>query len=66
MQAANVTLGIPSFDTMNTQDYIELEQQYGADNYHPLDVVITKGQGVWIWEIDWALEKIELVLTTTC
>ncbi|GAB4342069.1 MAG: ornithine--oxo-acid transaminase [Leptolyngbyaceae cyanobacterium] len=35
-----------------TQDYIELETIYGADNYHPLDVVITKGQGVWVWDIE--------------
>ena len=26
---------------MNTQDYIKLEEEYGAHNYHPLDVVIT-------------------------
>ncbi|WP_099071227.1 ornithine--oxo-acid transaminase [Nostoc linckia] len=52
MQAANVTLGISNFNIMNTQDYIELEQQYGADNYHPLDVVITKGEGVWVWDIE--------------
>ncbi|MGC8711869.1 MAG: aminotransferase class III-fold pyridoxal phosphate-dependent enzyme, partial [Leptodesmis sp.] len=35
-----------------TQDYIDLETIYGADNYHPLDVVITKGQGVWVWDIE--------------
>ncbi|MDF5730530.1 MAG: ornithine--oxo-acid transaminase [Rhizonema sp. PD38] len=52
MQVANVTLGIPYFNTMNTLDYIELEQRYGANNYHPLDVVITKGEGVWIWDIE--------------
>ena|GEM_PF-5475604 len=34
------------------QDYIDLETVYGADNYHPLDVVITKGQGVWVWDIE--------------
>ncbi len=37
---------------MNNQDYIELEQKYGADNYHPLDVVITQGKGVWVWDIE--------------
>ncbi|WP_414527002.1 ornithine--oxo-acid transaminase [Nodularia chucula] len=52
MQAANLMLGISDFNIINTQDYIELEQQYGADNYHPLDVVITKGEGVWIWDIE--------------
>ena len=37
---------------LTTQDYIDLETTYGADNYHPLDVVITEGQGVWVWDID--------------
>lgn len=32
--------------------YIELEERYGAHNYHPLDVVITKGQGVWVEDVD--------------
>jgi ornithine--oxo-acid transaminase len=37
---------------MNSQDYIELEQKYGANNYHPLDVVLTKGEGVWVYDVD--------------
>ena len=37
---------------MNTQDYIELEEQYGAHNYHPLDVIITRGEGVWVYDIE--------------
>ncbi|XGV86171.2 MAG: ornithine--oxo-acid transaminase [Limnothrix sp. BL-A-16] len=37
---------------LTNQDYIDLETTYGADNYHPLDVVITEGQGVWVWDID--------------
>lgn len=37
---------------LTTQDYIDLETTYGADNYHPLDVVITKGQGVWVWDVE--------------
>ena len=37
---------------MNTQDYIELEEHYGAQNYQPLDVVITRGEGVWVYDID--------------
>lgn len=36
----------------NAQDYIDLETRYGANNYHPLDVVITKGKGVWVWDTD--------------
>ncbi|HEY9153306.1 MAG TPA: ornithine--oxo-acid transaminase, partial [Anaerolineales bacterium] len=37
---------------MNSQDYIALEEQYGAHNYHPLDVVITRGEGVWVYDVD--------------
>jgi len=37
---------------MNTQDYIKLEDQYGAHNYHPLDVVIDKAEGVWVYDVD--------------
>jgi ornithine--oxo-acid transaminase len=37
---------------MNTQDYIDLECEYGAMNYKPLDVVLTRGQGVWVWDVE--------------
>jgi ornithine--oxo-acid transaminase len=37
---------------MNTQDYIQLEEQYGAHNYHPLDVVIVRGEGVWVYDVE--------------
>lgn len=37
---------------MNSLDYIKLEDEYGAHNYHPLDVVITRGQGVWVYDVD--------------
>ena len=37
---------------MNTKDYITLEEEYGAHNYHPLDVVITRGEGVWVYDVD--------------
>ena len=33
---------------MNTQDFIKMEEQYGAHNYHPLDVVIERAEGVWV------------------
>jgi len=35
-----------------TKDYIEIEEKYGAHNYHPLDVVITKAEGVWVYDVD--------------
>lgn len=37
---------------MKTQDYIELENQLGAHNYHPLDVVLTRGEGIWVWDVE--------------
>ncbi|MBX2974907.1 MAG: ornithine--oxo-acid transaminase [Ignavibacteriaceae bacterium] len=37
---------------MNTQDFIAIEEKYGAHNYHPLDVVIEKAQGVWVWDVE--------------
>ncbi len=35
-----------------TQDYIALEEQYGAHNYHPLDVVVARGEGCWVWDVE--------------
>jgi len=32
--------------------YIALEERYGAHNYHPLDVVLTRAEGVWVWDVE--------------
>jgi ornithine--oxo-acid transaminase len=37
---------------MRTQDYIALEHRYNAHNYKPLDVVLTRGKGVWVWDVE--------------
>lgn len=37
---------------MKTQDFIHLEEFYGAHNYHPLDVVIERAEGVWVYDIE--------------
>ena len=37
---------------MNSNDYIALEEEYGAHNYHPLDVVIERAEGVWLYDVD--------------
>lgn len=37
---------------MKTQDFIQLEDRYGAHNYHPLDVVIDRAEGVWVYDVD--------------
>ncbi|MBT4345039.1 MAG: ornithine--oxo-acid transaminase [Flavobacteriales bacterium] len=35
-----------------SSDYIELENKYGAHNYHPLPVVLSKGDGVFVWDVE--------------
>jgi ornithine--oxo-acid transaminase len=37
---------------MDTSEYIYLEETYGAHNYQPLDVVLTRGEGIWVWDVD--------------
>ncbi len=37
---------------MVTKDYIEIEEKYGAHNYHPLNVVVQKAEGVWMYDVD--------------
>lgn len=37
---------------MKPLEYIELEDKYGAHNYKPLDVVLSRGQGVWVWDVE--------------
>jgi ornithine--oxo-acid transaminase len=35
-----------------TKYYLDLEEQFGAHNYHPLPVVLQKGEGVYVWDVD--------------
>jgi ornithine--oxo-acid transaminase len=37
---------------MLTNDFISLEEKYGAHNYHPLPVVLAKGEGVYLWDVE--------------
>lgn len=37
---------------MLAKDYIEIEEKYGAHNYHPLDVVIEKAEGIWVYDVE--------------
>ena len=39
-------------ECMQTKDYIELENRLGAHNYKPLDVVLARGEGIWVWDVD--------------
>lgn len=38
--------------TANSLSYIEMEDRYGAHNYHPLPVVLERGEGIWVWDVD--------------
>ena len=37
---------------MKTQEYIALEEKHGAHNYHPLDIVIQRAEGVWVYDVE--------------
>ncbi len=39
-------------EQLTSQQAIELENKYGAHNYHPLPVVLTRGEGVYVWDVD--------------
>src|SRR5258707_11873292 len=36
----------------SSRDFIEVENEYGASNYKPLDVVLSRGEGVWVWDVE--------------
>ena len=37
---------------LRTHDYIELENRYGAHNYHPLELVLERAEGVWVYDVE--------------
>lgn len=37
---------------MKTEEYIDIEDKLGAHNYKPLDVVLCRGEGIWVWDVD--------------
>ena len=39
-------------EKINSEELIALENQYGAHNYHPLPVVLSRGEGVYVWDVD--------------
>ena len=36
----------------SSQEAIQLEEQYGAHNYHPLEVVLSRGEGPFVWDVE--------------
>ena len=41
-----------TLELMHTRDFVDLEDQYGAHNYHPLDVVVERAEGVWVYDVE--------------
>ena len=37
---------------MKTVELISFENQFGAKNYHPLDVILSRGEGIWVWDVE--------------
>ena len=42
----------PSPKQASTAEFVALEDRYGAHHYHPLDVVIERAEGIWVWDVE--------------
>ena len=50
--ASHATTGNVSASEFPASEFIEMEHRLGAHNYKPLDVILTRGEGVWLWDVD--------------
>ena len=41
-----------TMERSSSRELIDLEDRHGAHNYHPLDVVLARGEGVWVWDVE--------------
>ncbi|CAG5078693.1 Ornithine aminotransferase [Parvicella tangerina] len=41
-----------AMSTISSKEAINMEDKYGAHNYHPLPVVLAKGEGVYVWDCE--------------
>jgi len=48
----SVSGSVPGSAPTSTQDFIAIEEQWGAHNYRPLDLVIERGEGAWVYDVD--------------
>ena len=37
---------------MKANELISLEDRFGAKNYNPLDVILSRGEGIWVWDVE--------------
>ena len=47
-----MTMLVQEEEGSRTKEFIELDETYGAHNYHPLPVVLNRGRGVWVWDVE--------------
>jgi ornithine--oxo-acid transaminase len=45
-------MSVEAITERTTRDFVELENQFGAHNYHPLDIVIERAEGVWVYDVE--------------
>jgi len=48
----STTLSVSTTSMTSTQEYLAEAEQFSAHNYHPLPVVLERGEGVWVWDVD--------------
>jgi ornithine--oxo-acid transaminase len=49
---ANVAPDLSNAPLKKSEDYIKVEERYGAHNYHPIPAVLTRGEGVFLWDVE--------------
>ena len=45
-------LNFNAMNSLSIKEYIDRESSYGAHNYHPLPVVLERGQGIYVWDVE--------------
>ena len=45
-------MDLENIKNITSKEAIDLENRYGAHNYHPLPVVLSKGEGVFVWDVE--------------
>src|SRR5215216_7058868 len=41
-----------TIEALGTPYFLELEEKYGAHNYHPIPIVLSRGEGVYVWDVE--------------
>ena len=52
VNTSGALLGIMDVSSRKAQSFIDLDEQFGAHNYKPLDLVVERAEGVWLWDVE--------------